>query len=270
MFKQRAFTSVFIVLTVLGLLLCNIASLQLLAVYSIIGICGLEWLNLMPIKCHYAQGIYLTVLLAVAITLGWFGGHLTVYLNVLTLLTWSLIIMAVITYPFSQMVWGRPWIVALLGWLVLPLFVYALVTLFSRFEDGVFIILYTIILVWAADVGAYLSGKLWGRHKLIPHVSPGKSWEGAAGGLMLTLCVAWSAIYFFHPASRVSWILMAIMIFWQSVFGDLFISMLKRRCKLKDTGTLLPGHGGFLDRLDSLIAVMPMALLLFSYCYAQP
>lgn len=264
MFKQRAFTSIFIVLIVLSVLMCEITSLQLVFLLGVVGICAAEWTALIAIKHFWCKVAYVAVGLSLAIGALWFMPH-PFFSNLITAMLWAFIVIAVVSYPNSQKIWGKPWVVAILGWLLLPIFAYSLVSLFGYFEHGAFLILYTIVLVWAADVGAYICGKLWGKHKLIPKVSPGKSWEGAAGGLVLSLLTAMIAASFFHPKVWFLWISVAIILFGQSIFGDLFISMLKRRCNLKDTGTMLPGHGGFLDRLDSLIAVIPMALLLFSY-----
>lgn len=112
-------------------------------------------------------------------------------------------------------------------------------------------------LIWASDIGAYLAGKQWGKHKLIPKVSPGKSWEGVTGGVILAMIVATLGYYYFIPYSIYIWFGLALSTVVISIFGDLFISILKRRCQLKDTGNIIPGHGGILDRLDSLIAALP-------------
>ena len=124
--------------------------------------------------------------------------------------------------------------------------------------DGHAWVLYLLTLVWAADIGAYFAGKYWGRHKLIPRVSPGKTVEGAVGGFVLSMLVTLAGFAYFHPQSIGIWFLIAALTTLISMLGDLFISMLKRRSQLKDTGHILPGHGGVLDRLDSLIAAAPM------------
>jgi phosphatidate cytidylyltransferase len=120
-----------------------------------------------------------------------------------------------------------------------------------------------LFLVWAADVGAYAAGKTLGRHKLAPSVSPGKTWEGLVGGvitaLALMLCAAHWTGYWHQPL----WFLPAavVLITLISVVGDLTVSLLKRHAGSKDTGALLPGHGGLMDRIDSLCAAAPFFAL---------
>ncbi|MGV3741489.1 MAG: phosphatidate cytidylyltransferase [Burkholderiaceae bacterium] len=130
-----------------------------------------------------------------------------------------------------------------------------------------------LILVWIADIGAYFFGKAFGKHKLAPSISPGKSWEGAIGGAVAVVVagVVMAAFSFFEDSfaaqvqSSLGWLgLLATMlvIAGASVAGDLFESQLKRRAGMKDSSGLLPGHGGVLDRVDALIPVMPLAMLI--------
>jgi CDP-diglyceride synthetase len=112
------------------------------------------------------------------------------------------------------------------------------------------------LLVWVADIGAYISGKLLGKHKLAPLVSPGKTIEGLLGGLVLS-CVYGYLIALWLHQDWLSFVIVFPLIASISVIGDLFASLLKRHTNVKDSGFLLPGHGGFLDRFDSLIAAAP-------------
>jgi len=170
---------------------------------------------------------------------------------------WIFICIAIITFPDSQRYWGYPFIVATIFLLLLPLFGQSLIHLYYL-PLGKGLLVYLLCLIWASDVGAYVTGKRLGKHKLIPQVSPGKSWEGALGGGILAMIVAVIGCIYFRPASLGNWFLLAALTVTISIFGDLFISILKRRCHLKDTGSLIPGHGGILDRLDSLIAALPL------------
>ncbi len=134
-------------------------------------------------------------------------------------------------------------------------------------------LLSVMVIVWVADIGAYFFGKAFGKHKLAPMISPGKSWEGALGGWISVLVIGavstqiafFSDTFFVTVLQRWGWLglVLALSILTAaSVFGDLVESQLKRRAQMKDSSNLLPGHGGVLDRIDSLIPVMPVAMLI--------
>lgn len=120
------------------------------------------------------------------------------------------------------------------------------------------------LLVWGADIGAYFSGKRFGRRKLAVAVSPGKSWEGFYGGLASSLLLTLLAGLYFDWAARdlLLALLGAALVVAISVVGDLTESMFKRQAAIKDSSNLLPGHGGVLDRIDSLTAAVPMFAVL--------
>ncbi len=119
------------------------------------------------------------------------------------------------------------------------------------------LILGTILLIWAADTGAYFFGKTFGRTKLFERISPGKTWEGWFGGTFLCLGVAYILSIFLDDLDLFHWLGVGVIVAIFGVLGDLVESMLKRSLNVKDSGTLLPGHGGILDRFDSLIMVVP-------------
>jgi len=157
-----------------------------------------------------------------------------------------------------------------LGFILLPATWFAL--LYLR-ELGLVFLLSTMALVWVADIGAYFVGKAFGKRKLAAQISPGKSIEGAIGGLLLCygyalLCVFYlpfESTIFGAWAIRFGWVPMFVMVTVLtafSIFGDLFESQLKRMAGVKDSSHLLPGHGGVLDRVDALIPTMPIAALL--------
>ncbi|MBF8964466.1 CDP-archaeol synthase [Pontibacter sp. FD36] len=118
-------------------------------------------------------------------------------------------------------------------------------------------ILGLMLLIWSSDTGAYIAGKNFGRNKLFERISPGKTWEGWAGGTIMTVLVGWLLSVFFHDLELYQWIGVAIIVSVFGVLGDLVESLLKRSLGVKDSGTLLPGHGGILDRFDSLILAVP-------------
>lgn len=166
----------------------------------------------------------------------------------------------------------RPFYVVL-GLILLPATWFSLV--FLR-ELGLVFLLTSIALVWVADIGAYFIGKAFGKRKLAIQISPGKSVEGAIGGLVLSygyalLCVMYlpfESTLFGAWAIRFGWVVMFLMVTVLvafSIFGDLFESQLKRLAGVKDSSHLLPGHGGVLDRVDALIPTMPIAALLAGF-----
>lgn len=138
----------------------------------------------------------------------------------------------------------------------------ALAALHGRTPHGPELVLFIFVLMWAADSGAYFAGKRFGRHKLAPRVSPGKTWEGVAGGLTASALLAVLAGPWFGLSNgRLSaFVGLALACTVISIVGDLFFSLLKRQQHLKDTGHLFPGHGGILDRIDSLLAAVPVFL----------
>jgi phosphatidate cytidylyltransferase len=136
----------------------------------------------------------------------------------------------------------------------------ALVRLRVDVPRGAQWLLFALCLVWAADVGAYFAGRSFGHTKLAPQVSPGKTWEGVLGGLVFAGLVAlWGSWWFALPALKLVPVCLVVVAF--SVVGDLTESLLKRFAGLKDSGTLFPGHGGVMDRIDSLTSAMPVLLL---------
>lgn len=141
------------------------------------------------------------------------------------------------------------------------------------FQRSPWYLLSVMAIVWVADIGAYFAGKAFGKHKLAPSISPGKSWEGAIGGWLAVLLLAYLSSHLsfcadsfaVHLMARKGILLSAVLLtvlVAVSVTGDLFESALKRRVGMKDSSQLLPGHGGVLDRIDALIPVLPIAALL--------
>lgn len=126
------------------------------------------------------------------------------------------------------------------------------------------------LLIWTQDTGAYLSGKTLGlgRRKMWPRYSPGKTWEGWAGGTVLTLIIALQLPAWFPAAGLCTsdWLCLAVIIAVFGTLGDLLESVVKRRCKVSDSGNLLPGHGGVLDRFDAVFLALPLSLVYLFSC----
>jgi phosphatidate cytidylyltransferase len=124
-------------------------------------------------------------------------------------------------------------------------------------------VLLVLVLVWIADTAAFFVGRAWGRRKLAPEISPGKSWEGAIGGLVGAAAYAIICGWFIDGIAWPALLAGAVLLAMVSIIGDLFESAAKRQAGVKDSGTLLPGHGGILDRIDSATAALPLAALLW-------
>ncbi len=176
---------------------------------------------------------------------------------------WVLAPVLVLSYPRGHGLVGRGWPVAVAGLIICWAAWSALVSIRSA-PDGATWLLWSMLLVWGADIGAYFAGRRFGQRKLAPAVSPGKTWEGVWGGAAAAI-LACSVVLMIMGQFSLLWLPLTGLLIVLSVFGDLFESVLKRVAGVKDSGTLLPGHGGVLDRIDSLVAVLPwLALILWA------
>ena len=148
----------------------------------------------------------------------------------------------------------------------------ACLTLIGK-EWGLHIVLAIFLMIWINDTGAFIVGCSIGRHKLFERLSPKKSWEGFFGGLAFNVLAGWlfaiggKNFWGVPDWNPLSWIILGIIVTIFSTWGDLVESMFKRSFNIKDSGNLIPGHGGILDRIDSLLLVMPAALIFMIYCF---
>ncbi len=128
--------------------------------------------------------------------------------------------------------------------------------------DGVYLVLFLLVMIWIADSAAYFSGRRWGKTRLAGRISPGKSWEGVFGALFATSAFSLAAASFkdMQGTEILVFLFICLVTVSASILGDLMESMIKRQSGLKDSGSLLPGHGGVLDRMDSLTAAAPVFL----------
>jgi len=177
-----------------------------------------------------------------------------------TLLWWMLAFLWVALAPTR----GRPVLAGLAGLAALPPMWVAMAQLFESGVLGRELLIFALVLGWAADVGAYFGGRRFGRTKLAPRVSPNKTWEGVLGGLLVGSVVALAGLAWFDFRAE-AFLPLCIAALLASVVGDLTESMFKRQVGLKDSGTILPGHGGVLDRIDSLTASIPILSLGLSW-----
>ncbi len=185
----------------------------------------------------------------------------------LGLLWWALSFVLILGYPDNSSSWNDNSRIAVMGLLAL-LPTWAGIVLLKYLDPGGGLVLGLVIMVAAVDVGAYFAGNQFGRRKLAPVLSPNKSWEGVWGGLITCLVVgflfAWLLNRFLLPLAGwqfAALLLLPVPVAAFAVLGDLVESMLKRNSQVKDSGQLLPGHGGLLDRVDGLIAATPVFVL---------
>jgi len=184
---------------------------------------------------------------------------------------WLLAFALVITHPKAVSIWGSSVVRLIMGIVIIvPMWIGFVQIKSYPFSD--YLIMFVMFVVWGADVGAYFAGRRFGKHKLAPNVSPGKTWEGVFGGLATTLLIAFLAGLFLEDKTSLSlsaqqWailFLVTLLVTAVSVVGDLIESMVKRHRGIKDSSNLLPGHGGVMDRIDSMTAALPVFALALS------
>lgn len=183
---------------------------------------------------------------------------------------WLVAFGLVITYPKSAEIWAKSVSAKFIfGFCTLvPFLIGTLALRFYQYNvneyQGLYLLLYVFLLVWGADSGAYFAGRAFGKHKLAPKVSPGKSWEGAIGGVITSAIIAVIFLkttpenVFGRELDTGAFVVLSIITVAVSILGDLSESMFKRQAGIKDSSNLIPGHGGILDRIDSLTAAVPV------------
>ncbi len=217
-----------------------------------------EWSHLMGYKRYRFQFLYVLIIFGFILISPYMKFY---WLMGTALAWWCLCAYWIMRYPNKTAAWANPIIQPIIGIVVLVPFWVAMAFM-RRGDVGPELVLYVLLLTWGADTGAYITGNLWGKHKLAVHVSPGKSIEGALGGLFTVLLIACAGIWYFqlNQDKWLRWVFLAVLVGIVAIVGDLLVSMFKRNRGLKDSGKLLPGHGGFLDRIDSLLATAPWFL----------
>ncbi|MHC8325177.1 phosphatidate cytidylyltransferase [Pseudomonas sp. LB1P83] len=262
MLKQRIITA----LILLPIALCGFFLLEgagfALFIGLVVTLGAWEWarlagFNAQPIRVAYAAVVALMLLVM------HIRPELAPWVLGASVLWWGAATYLVLTYPRSSERWSSAACKLVIGLLILLPAWQGLVYIKQQ-PLGNWLIMAVMVLVWGADIGAYFSGRAFGKRKLAPQVSPGKSWEGVYGGLLLSLVI--TAIVGFVRDWSFGQMLMgligAAVIVFISVVGDLTESMFKRQSGIKDSSNLLPGHGGVLDRIDSLTAAIPVFAVL--------
>lgn len=259
MLKQRVITAIILLALFLSALFALPATGWALLVIILIGLGAKEWAGLSKLSGS-ASWLYLALSLALmaGLTLPAAAAFaLPVYL--VAALLWLVVVPLWLTRGWRL---HSPALMALLGWAVLLPTGLAMLELRSI---SPWLLLGVMALVWIADSAAYFAGRRFGKHKLAPSISPGKTWEGAAGAVagvclyVLAVALSQDAPLFGLPLPALLLVALCWVVF--SIYGDLFESALKRQAGIKDSGTLLPGHGGLLDRIDALTSTLPLAAL---------
>ncbi|UNU73534.1 phosphatidate cytidylyltransferase [Moraxella nasovis] len=214
-----------------------------------------EWTKLMPKMKFPARFILLSLVVTMISIL---IAYVWVVWWLLSFGIWVMALKWVLVYPDQEKWYGRR--LFFMGIVILTASITAMYSLWSM---SPWWLMYVFLLVWCADSGAYFVGRKFGRRKLAPNVSPNKSVEGLIGGLVTAgvVVVGVSIWLGFSGTAFVAFLLLSVLTVMASVLGDLFESMLKRRAGIKDSGTILPGHGGVLDRIDSLLSATPVFAL---------
>lgn len=265
MLKQRIITALIMAFVTVGAILLADSSWVALLIALALLSAGRELLALTtePVQT-LSMGIATLFAFCFWITTDEVGIRVNFYQSFAGLIIWVAIMGFILRYRFSgqwplKIRWGH----MILGCLTLWISAHALMFVHRHFDQGGWILLYFLTLVWVADIGAYFSGKRFGKHKLAPAISPAKTWEGVLGGIICNL--VWMLIVYklSNGWGLMLWqfILIGLATSMISVVGDLYQSILKREAGVKDSGNLLPGHGGVLDRIDSAIAAAPVYMI---------
>ena len=261
--KRIATAAVLVPLVVLGTLKLD-NNLFGFALALVVALGAWEYSQLIQIKQLPLKTLYSAAVALAALSIA-FCEPLLMPLLLVSAVWWLFNIVWILLYPKYTCCWYSSWVVRLAnGFFIFVPMLAALAALHKQNPDLVLLLL---VLIWSADSGAYFIGRAIGKHKLCPRVSPGKTVEGAIGGIVATLGVMMLYVYFQleNTSSElyIIYAILALLVAIASVVGDLFESLFKRISNIKDSGNLLPGHGGIFDRIDSLTAAAPIFYLAY-------
>lgn len=279
MLKQRIITAACLVPLVLAGLFLSSADVFAWALVAIFAIAASEWGRIIAKNdkvTQYSFTLSFTLILVVLNVLVpadqiWYGGQIHPLYWVVTAagcLWWLASLVLVVGFPKTKGLINNSFSKSIIGQLTLLPFYTAIVALkalttFNSPNLGAVLVLLVMLVVWAADSGAYFAGKSLGKTKLMPNVSPGKTIEGLLGGLVTTMLIV-ALVMYISPQQELGLVVgVTLLIALASALGDLSESMFKRIASLKDSGNILPGHGGLLDRVDSLTAAFPVFTIIY-------
>ncbi|BAJ01208.1 phosphatidate cytidylyltransferase [Shewanella violacea] len=280
MLKQRIITAIWLIPLVLGAVFLLPTEYFAWALVPVFLIAAKEWGQIIDKRCQITQWSFTITIGALLIALNlfvpsdelWFKGHLhPIYLAIILIgaLWWAISFLLVISFPKSSALWQKSHMFkSMFGQLTLiPCFA-ALISLKGLSSEadpyyGGILVFLVMLVVWSTDTGAYFAGKALGRTKLMPNVSPAKTIEGLVGGLITSMVIV-MGVMLVSPEQELGLVIaVTLFIALVSAVGDLSESMFKRVADIKDSGTILPGHGGILDRIDSLTAALPVFTLIY-------
>lgn len=269
MLKQRVLTALILApLVIWGILSLSTPVFALL--FGLITVTGAwEWAGLSGSPARVWRLAYSVVVAAVLLAL-WqvvlTAPNSLFFVFVVAFVWWCGAFLCVAVYPRFSLIWDRRIIKTVTGLLVLVPAWLALTSLHASPVFGPTFVLFLAFLIWFADSGAYFGGRLWGRKKLAQRVSPGKTWEGVYSAMFVVCIYALATGYFMDVGngSHAQWLVfvgLSLVTVAFSILGDLTESMFKRQANIKDSGSILPGHGGMLDRIDSITSAAPVFVL---------
>lgn len=268
MLRLRVITAVVLLVLFLLALFALPVSGWIALVVAVVAQGAAEWSRLSGLAGSRAK-VFWVLTLVMMLGLVWFDArhpaeqqilmHLLVYAA--SALLWLIVVPTWLMVGWKV---ANPYLMALVGWALLIPTGLAMMDLRS-FDPSPWVLLFVMGLVAAADISAYFAGRKFGKNKLAPSISPGKTWEGVAGamlGVSVYVVLVWSFSPYFSQRELLPVLLLASW-WWVvlAVIGDLFESAIKRQAGVKDSGALLPGHGGLLDRIDALTSTLPLAAL---------
>ncbi|WP_043306944.1 phosphatidate cytidylyltransferase [Pseudomonas sp. ML96] len=262
MLKQRIITALILLPIALGGFFLLDGAAFALFIGAVVTLGAWEWARLAGLEAQPQRVAYAGVVAAILYG-AWLLSAVAPWLLGAAVLWWLAATLLVLSYPDSSRYWG-----GLPGKLVIGLLIllpaWQGLVLLKQWPQANGLIIAVMVLVWGADIGAYFAGKAFGKRKLAPRVSPGKSWEGFYGGLLASLLItlAVGLQQGWQSADLLLALAGAALVVAVSVIGDLTESMFKRQSGIKDSSNLLPGHGGVLDRIDSLTAAIPVFAVL--------
>jgi len=258
--KTRIVTAAFLIIAALiFILVFPTPWFAITILILLVSIGGMEWANLVALK-DFKQALYVAWMLPFAY-FAYKSDALSWFFISLGFLWWLINLVMLLCYKQGTTFYkNNPLMLRFAGFFVIISAWSAAVILHAQ---SPYLILFLVLLVAAADSGAYFAGKSFGKNKLVPQISPGKTREGLLGGFIAAIIVAFIGASVFDLNSGVfsSFIYLSAIVALISVAGDLFISLMKREAGEKDSGNILPGHGGILDRADGLIATLPVFAL---------